>query len=503
MAGRIPRFRRRHHARDRSRTWELLRQIAGWTSEFPGTPADGPQVYCYTDKYSYAPGEEIALHASSTTETFDVTVVRDGARPTTVYEKRNVRGRYTETPRDAYQNGCRWPVLLRFRADRNWGSGFYLVIVRTWDAAGEVWEREHFFVIRPQPARRRPLVLVMTTTTMNAYNDWGGANLYRGLPVGNHDPRNDIAPPWVSTQRPIARGMLRLPPGYPREAHFHTPPPFWRVRYPAYEWARFHGYSVHFNDAFWATYERPFVVWAEQAGYELDVVTQQDLDEDPTVLEGHKCAILVGHDEYYSWKMRDVLDAFLDRGGNIARFGGNILTRMTLGNNGTTQARGANPDGSEGGEGPDRPMNTTFGLNATGYLRYGVTSPRSPAGYLIYHPRHWTMSGTDLYYGDILGGIPSGIVAFEVDGLDNDAWQMSDGRPVAIRKFDGIRNLEIIGMIPCAFGEEDRWEGQAPIGTGVPIDPTQVLVRVGNDELLVRLLTAIISSGSPRVTTGA
>ena len=28
----------------------------GWPIEFPGTIEDGPQVYCYTDKYSYVHG---------------------------------------------------------------------------------------------------------------------------------------------------------------------------------------------------------------------------------------------------------------------------------------------------------------------------------------------------------------------------------------------------------------------------------------------------------------
>jgi hypothetical protein len=431
-------------------------------------------VYCYTDKYSYKHGEDVQVHMTSTTRTFDVVVIKDGARPKIVLQRDNVPGRYSETPQNCFQVGCGWPVLLTFRVDPQWETGFYLIIVRTWDAAGTVFEREHFFVVRPRPKERRPLVLIMGTNTMNAYNDWGGANLYRGLPLGNPDPRKDIAAPVVSTQRPVARGMLRLPPGYPREADFSSSkPPFWRVRFPAYEWARFCGYSRHFNDAFWATYERPFTVWAESVGYELDVITQQDLDEDPHVLDGHQCAIAVGHDEYYSLNMRNVLDAFLEAGHNFARFGGNIYdaARMTLGNNGTTQARGSKADGSAPQDGFAVPVNSTFGINATAYLGYGVTAPRSPGGYLIYQPNHWTLSGTDLYYGDLLGGVPVGIAGFELDGLANDAWQMKEGRPVLTKSFPHLQNLEIIGMIPCTLGDEDRWEGTAALNTGFPVAP--------------------------------
>ena len=455
----------------------------GWFPEFPGIPGDGPQVYCYTNKYSYDHGERVQLHASSTTKTFDVEVIRDGANPKTVLTKKNVEGRYSETPRDCYQNGCNWPVLLEFEVDQSWDSGFYLVIVRTWDDKGNHWEREHFFTVRAPRGRRRPLLLMLGTETMNAYNDWGGANLYRGLPLGNHDPRQDIAAPWVSTQRPIARGMIRIPSGHPREGHFDNPPPFWRVRFAAYEWARFHGYSVHFNDAFWATWERPFVVWAEQAGYELDYITQQDLDEDPDILKGHRCVITVGHDEYYSTNMRRTLDAFLDDAGNFARFGGNIWDgRMTHGNNGTTQARGGSADGST----PaffDTPINSTFGIGATGYARYGSTTPRSAGGYTIYNPQHWSLSGTDLYFGDLLGGVPVGIVSFEVDGLRSGEWQFENGRPVVTAEFPGIHDMDIVGMAPAMFGDEDRWEGHAPIGTGVSLNPTGEPVSGDNNSL--------------------
>ncbi len=464
------------------RTVEYAWSQAGWPIEFPGTVADGPQVYCYTDKYSYAHGEEIKVHATSTTRTFDVLVVRDGANPRTVWKRDNVPGRYSETPKNCFQVGCGWPVLLTLNVDPQWESGFYLIIVRTWDGAGTVFEREHFFVVRPRPSERRPLVLVLGTATMNAYNDWGGANLYRGLPLGNPDPRNDIGAALVSTQRPVARGMLRLPPGYPREADFNANRvPFSRVRFPVYEWARFCGYSRHFNDAFWATYERPFAVWAESAGYAFDVITQQDLDEDPQVLDGHRLAITVGHDEYYSLNMRNVIDAFLEAGHGFARFGGNIYdtARMTLGNQGTTQARGSKADGSAPHEGFAIPVNSTFGLNGTGYLGYGVTAPRSPGGYLIYQPNHWTLSGTDLYFGDLLGGVPVGIVGFEVDGLANDAWQMKDGRPVLTKDFPHLEGLEIIGMLPCTYGDEDRWEGTAPLNTGYPVGPQDNNPRPG------------------------
>jgi hypothetical protein len=100
---------------------------------------------------------------------------------------------------------------------------------------------------------------------MLAYNDWGGANRYRGL---GDDPREDAGSPLSSTRRPIARGMIRKPAGVPREANHLTLPMNGAPRYASYEWARLNGYSRHHADAFWAIYERPFVQWAERHGYE-------------------------------------------------------------------------------------------------------------------------------------------------------------------------------------------------------------------------------------------
>jgi hypothetical protein len=63
-----------------------------------------------------------------------------------------------------------------------------------------------------------------------------------------------------------------------------------------------------------------------------------------------------------------------------------------------------------------RPGAQTMGLNALGgiYTHYGVACPRSAGGYSIYRPRHWALEGTDLYYGDLLGGPPAYIASYEV-----------------------------------------------------------------------------------------
>ena len=41
------------------------------------------------------------------------------------------------------------------------------------------------------------------------------------------------------------------------------------------------------------------------------------------MLEGHRLFLSVGHDEYWSWGMRDTVESFVSGGGNAAFFTGN------------------------------------------------------------------------------------------------------------------------------------------------------------------------------------
>ena len=80
-------------------------------------------------------------------------------------------------------------------------------------------------------------------------------------------------------------------------------------------WAEEHGLSPWSGGAGWWTWERPFVAWAEREGFAIDVAVSQDLETHPEVLDGHRLLLSVGHDEYWSWGMRDTVEAFLARGG--------------------------------------------------------------------------------------------------------------------------------------------------------------------------------------------
>ena len=130
--------------------------------------------YCFPR--SATPGGSVPLHVSTDAAAFDVEVAREGATRDVVWRADAVRGTAHPMPDDASANGCGWPVALDIPVAADWRSGFYAV---TLTADGE--RADAFLVVRPAlGGPRAPLILVLSTTTWNAYNDWGGPSLYTG-----------------------------------------------------------------------------------------------------------------------------------------------------------------------------------------------------------------------------------------------------------------------------------------------------------------------------------
>jgi hypothetical protein len=174
---------------------------------------------------------------------------------------------------------------------------------------------------------------VLPTATWTAYNDFGGACHYYGI-AGETE---DQASPILSTQRPWTRGLVWLPPGAPRFVDDRPPEMGDVPRYPVMEWAYSNGFAQYLGSAGWAQYDRHFVVWAESNGYEVDIITQTDLHYWPNLLSTYPCVTIVGHDEYWSREMRIGIEAYVEAGGHLARFGGNFLWQIRLEDEGRHQ----------------------------------------------------------------------------------------------------------------------------------------------------------------------
>lgn len=435
------------------------------------------QLWAYTGALSYASGSTARLHVNTSAETYDVVIFRDGATVQQVFSRQALKGCFYPTLTDCSVNGCDWPVALDIPLDPDWPSGGYIVRLNASAPDGTALIYEHVFFLRPgEGDKKGRLLLVAATGTWAAYNDWGGSNHYEGITGLNGD---DFSP-TVSQARPFARGFVSLPADAPR-VPFREPPEMGaEVRYPHMDWAYANGYSKKYASAGWAMFERPYVHWLEQAGYKVDLIAQHDLQFHPEVLDGYDCVTLIGHDEYWSWEMRDAIDDYVDKGGNIARFAGNFMWQTRVKDDGQTQvcykyrARAEDPvcdtirsdrttnawDAPETG----RPGAQTFGLSGTFgiYAGWGGCCPRGAGGFTVYRPDHWIFAGSDVYYGDILGA-SSKVFGYEVDGVD---YIIKGGLPYATGNDGAPENLTILGLGLATVVEVDHGnKGKLFIGT--------------------------------------
>src|ERR1700722_5727592 len=111
--------------------------------EFPREDPAHPDVHTYTDALAYDPGSNVAFHASTTAATYSIEVVRDGSQPRTVYLSGPLPGSFHATPKDAYREGCGWPIAHTWRVPESTRSGFYKVISRCATLRGETFTQYH------------------------------------------------------------------------------------------------------------------------------------------------------------------------------------------------------------------------------------------------------------------------------------------------------------------------------------------------------------------------
>ena len=391
--------------------------------------------YCWPQ--SVLAGETVSLHLSSQGPV-DLEIVRDGLEPLVVHSFRDVDVAPLAVPDDAPENGCAWPATCTVETDPTWRSGLYFV--RLNNDLPTAW-----FVVRSAtPAS--PRLLVLATNTWNAYNDVGGRNYYTGAVQ-------------LSFERPLPLGMLAKPSGHGERLVDGG---------RAYvEFAAAHGLSQWHGMAGWAGQERRFAVWSERAGLDLDYATNVDLHERPSLLDGYGTYLSVGHDEYWSWEMRDHVDAFIDAGGRVAFLSGNTCywqvrvegsTLVCFKHRyeedplfGTDDSRRTTTMWSD----PivDRPEAAMTGVSFTrgGYHRIHHSVRHGTGGYEVHRPDHRLFDGVRVARGDQLGATFSA-VGYECDGCE---LELRDGIPVATGRHGTPAGFEVLATAPATPFDAD------------------------------------------------
>lgn len=437
---------------------------------------DGEKAaWCYSDQRAYRPGDTVTLFLSATVASVSLSIARDPGDGAVVFSSGVRDAQFYPVPDKVYAVGCGWPAFLTWTLPDDLASGGYLVEIRDETTMLREVIGHHLFIHRRRERTPGALALVASTSTWSAYNDWGGANHYFG--TNPEAPRGRAT--HLSALRPWARGQIWLPSGAPRCVNAIRPRTPGPARYDSIEWAYINGFTRYYALAGWASYERPFLQWAEADDYRFDVFTQDELHDDPALLDDYPCTVFIGHDEYWSREMRDAVDAYVDRGGRVARFAGNFLWQIRLQRATQTQvaykydARRLDPEAgtsrmTSAWEDPriNHPGARTFGVNALRgiYAAFGGMARRAARGFNVFRPEHWAFAGTGLGYADMFGDEAS-IFGYEMDGVD---YTFEDGLPVPTGTDGAPQGLQILAMGFATLAESSlpEFENSLMLGDG-------------------------------------
>jgi hypothetical protein len=389
----------------------------------------------YAGQLSVAPGEEVPLHVSTSAPKFAVEITRWGAQNQVVWTGKDLPGQVHPVPEDASSMGCRWPETFRVPVGKDWKSGFYTARLSAEDGGGKWTQRgkrtaegQAFFIVRAgEPGQRSKVLLQLSTNTYNAYTNWGGFSVYAYNGLGKNQGSR------VSFERPVS-------------------PQF-------------------------ANWEYPFVQWCERNGYELEYATNADLEFRPELLQHYRLVLSVGHDEYWSAPMRDHLEAFIAKGGNVAFFSGNSVCWQVRSEDrgraftcfkqnfhvdpvyATRDFKTLSTLWSHYLVGRPENQLTGVGFLWGGFVRSHGQFMDANAAYTVHRPEHWVFENTGLKRGDDFGGKDT-IVGYEADGCELE-WR--DGLPYATHKDGTPQSFVVLGTCPVRWHPDDcewyeRWE---------------------------------------------
>jgi len=173
------------------------------------------------------------------------------------------------------------------------------------------------------------------------------------------------------------------------------------------------------RQTFWH-WDARFIGWLERTGIAVDYCTDLDIHKNlGNFLPSYRLLLSAGHDEYWSEAMRRNVEAFVETGGNVAFFSGNICWwRVHLADGNSTlvcdKTSGADDNRKRDQWFDFDPENRLTGVshrNGGGHW----WGRRDPLGYTVQHATHWIFEGTGLRDGDVFGA-DHALVGYECDG---------------------------------------------------------------------------------------
>ncbi|KOP27515.1 hypothetical protein AMR41_04655 [Hapalosiphon sp. MRB220] len=276
-------------------------------------PATKREIEGYASLTSVNRGDKIKFFVNTKEPTYTIEIFRmgwygnkGGRQITPVIRRKGVKQPPPIVDPATGLIECDWkdPYVLKIPDNPDnstvWTSGIYLAKL----TAGISGKQSYIIFVVRDDTRASDILFQSSVTTYQAYNNWGGMSLYRWNSRGKQAYKVSFNRPYtLSPNRAAAYGV------------------------GAGEFLTNFQPKRRTSSAGW---EYNMVRWLERQGYDVTYSTDIDTHEnrlDPysgkSMLLLHKAFLSVGHDEYWSWQMRQNVEAARDAGVNLGFFSSN------------------------------------------------------------------------------------------------------------------------------------------------------------------------------------
>ncbi|HEX3539725.1 MAG TPA: N,N-dimethylformamidase beta subunit family domain-containing protein [Acidimicrobiales bacterium] len=251
-------------------------------------PASHHEIEGYAGATSVNRGQPVTVYVSTTAPTFHVEAYRMG-----YYH--GLGGRLVQTSAETPGERQAAPLFTAGinMVEANWTPSLVLSTA-TWPEGeyllklvASTGEQRYVPLTIRNDNSAAAVVVINAVTTWQAYNLWGGYDLYEGQTSGG-------ATDFAHRSRTVS---------------FDRP------------------YTLGDGAGDFLGLEYPVVSLVESLGLDVTYVTDVDLQQAQNSLLRHKAVLSLGHDEYYSATMRHALEQARDEGVNLAFLGANAVFR--------------------------------------------------------------------------------------------------------------------------------------------------------------------------------
>ena len=193
---------------------------------------------------------------------------------------------------------CGWLISQSYTLPSDCLPGVYVGRIIYTDPSSSVTRRyDVTFVVRVATSRpHAPVLVLCATNTWHAYNNALQLHsFYDNHAAGQPGYYQGFEMPWTSSADPYLQfdgsPTTESSPGY--------------------------GHLVRA--------ERLWHVWLERNGYDYDVISDRDLDSNPSILSNYKTLFIVGHSEYWTARCWSAVQGYVASGGHLVAASGNTM----------------------------------------------------------------------------------------------------------------------------------------------------------------------------------